>query len=265
MKKEIKSEKRLAPSFTVTETEGRTSITINYDSSPFFRFCINSSRLYWQKEFEGKCLTDYERAAQERCLLAKLYAIGLLLHPEKDPSKPCIVWVHDLSQANASGKTFFIKALAEWKNVLWLAGRNKRLTENQYFLECVDEETDIVCVDDAVPYFDFDYFYAMATVPVIINKKHSAPKQLDFRHSPKVAITANFVPSRFDVGTIRLDESMMRRILFVPMSDYYQETRRISDDFGHDLFGPDYTTDEWNADINFLIDCLQFFSQNSKP
>ena len=87
--------KRLKPSFTLSDGG---EFTINDDSSLFFRFCINSSRLYWRKEFEaaaaasdttyaddchftvfGHYLTDGERIEQTRCLLAKMYAIGYLL------------------------------------------------------------------------------------------------------------------------------------------------------------------------------------------
>ncbi len=60
----------------------------------------------------------------------------------------------------------------------------------------------------------------------------------------------------------------MRRILSVVFSDYYhfdngdgtyKETRTINDDFGKDLFCSEYTEEEYNADINFCIDCLKFY------
>lgn len=283
--------KRLAPSFTVTETkvsetENRTDFTINDDSSLFFRFCINSSRLHWRKEFDaakaagdadyfndrrfsvfGEYLTDREREEQARCLMAKMYAIGYLLHSGKDPSMPFIVWVlednvmNDEASSGGSGKSFIGATVRILKHVVNLDGRNRHLTENQHYLERVDEDTDILWVDDALKYFDFDSFYTLATGTMIVNSKHVKSKELTFDESPKIAITSNFAPNRFD-------ESTLRRLLFVPMSDYYhqktefndyEETRRISDDFNQNLFGPDYTRDQWNADINFLIDCLQFF------
>lgn len=283
--------KRLPPSFTVDELPGRTDFTINDNSSGFFRFCINSSRLYWQKEFEaakeakdtayqdecrfvidGEYLSKDEIAEQTRCLLAKMYAIGYLLHSGKDPSMPFIVWVlennvlNDEASSGGSGKSFIGTTLRVLKHIVNLDGRNKHLTENQHYLERVNEETDILWLDDAVKYFDFDSFYTLATGTMIVNEKHSKSKELDFFSSPKIAITSNFAPNRFD-------ESTLRRLLFVPMSDYYHqktefnnydETRRISDDFGGNLFGPEYTEEQWNADINFLIDCLQFFLQEKE-
>lgn len=278
--------KRLEPSFTVSHTETSTDFTINDDSSMFFRFCINSSRLHWRKEFDaakevgdteyfndrrfsvfGEYLTDQEREEQARCLMAKMYAIGYLLHSGKDPSMPFIVWVlednvlNDEASSGGSGKSFIGATVRILKHVVNLDGRNRHLTENQHYLDRVDEDTDILWVDDALKYFDFDSFYTLATGTMIVNSKHVKSKELTFDESPKIAITSNFAPNRFD-------ESTLRRLLFVPMSDYYhqktefndyQETRRISDDFSQNLFGPDYTREQWNADINFLIDCLQFF------
>ena len=280
--------KRLKPSFTLSYGG---EFTINDDSSLFFRFCINSSRLYWRKEFEaaaaasdttyaddchftvfGHYLTDGERIEQTRCLLAKMYAIGYLLHSAKDPSMPFIVWVlennvvNDEASSGGSGKSFIGTTIRMLKHVVSLDGRNKHLTENQHYLERFDEDTDILWLDDAIKYFDFDSFYTLATGSMIVNSKHVKSKEIGFNSSPKIAITSNFAPNRFD-------ESTLRRLLFVPMSDWYhqktefndyEETRRISDDFGQNLFGPDYTPEQWNADINFLIDCLQFFLQQKE-
>lgn len=280
--------KRLEPSFVVEEKEGRTDFTIKDNSSMFFRFCINSSRLYWEKEFErakeagdttyreenkfvidGAYLDQDDVIEQTKCLLAKMYAIGYLLHSGKDPSMPFIVWVlennvlNDEASSGGSGKSFIGTTIKILKHIVNLDGRNRHLTENQHYLERVDEDTDILWLDDAVKYFDFDSFYTLATGTMIVNSKHVKSKELSFDESPKIAITSNFAPSRFD-------ESTLRRLLFVPMSDYYhqktefnnyEETRRISDDFGCNLFGPDYTPEQWNQDINFLIDCLQFFLQ----
>ncbi|MBR3699201.1 MAG: hypothetical protein IKM85_06710 [Bacteroidales bacterium] len=278
--------KRLAPSFTVIESEGRTTLQVLDDSSLFFRFCINSSRLYWRNEFDfaktvgdttyqeankfkidGKYLTDDEREEQMRCLLAKMYAIGYLLHSGKDPSRPYIVWVlenavlNDDQASGGSGKSFIAEGLKILKNTVMLPGRAKNLTENQHVLERVDEDTDLVFVDDPGKYFDFDFFYTMATGNTIVNEKHVKSKEISFENSPKVIICSNYAPNS-------LQDSTLRRLLFVTNSDYYhkktdfndyEETRTIADDFGKNLFWSDYTDDEWNADINFLIDCLQLF------
>lgn len=278
--------KRLDPSFTYTDTDERFQFDINSTDSPFFKFCINSSRLHWRKEFEaakaagdetyfddfhfsvfGHYLTDEERMEQTRCLLAKMYAIGYLLHSGKDPSMPYIVWVledkvlDDDEASGGSGKSFIAKGLEILKNTVELPGRTKNLTDNQHVLERVDEDTDLIFVDDPVKYFDFNFFYTMATGSTIVNGKHVKSKEIRFEDSPKIIICSNYAPTN-------IQSSTLRRLLFVTNSDYYHtktdnndydETRTIADDIGKNLFFSDYTPDEWNADINFLIDCLQLF------
>jgi hypothetical protein len=73
--------------------------------------------------------------------------------------------------------------------------------------------------------------------------------------------TTNYVPSDFDASTDA-------RLLYMVFSDYYHQAseetdyRRswsIADDFGKPLFGVDYTEEEWNADLNFLLECEQFY------
>jgi hypothetical protein len=56
--------------------------------------------------------------------------------------------------------------------------------------------------------------------------------------------------------------------LFVLFSDWYhernedndyRETRTIHDDFGYDICKRGYKEEFWNEDINFLVDCIQFY------
>ena len=76
-----------------------------------------------------------------------------------------------------------------------------------------------------------------------------------------MAFTTNYVPSSFDPSNVR-------RLLFMVFSDYYHqktedndylETRSVSDDFGKNLLPPEATYEEWNADINFLLQCERFY------
>ena len=94
-----------------------------------------------------------------------------------------------------------------------LPGRAKNLTENQHVLERVDEDTDLVFVDDPGKYFDFDFFYTMATGNTIVNEKHVKSKEISFENSPKVIICSNYAPNS-------LQDSTLRRLLFVTNSDY---------------------------------------------
>jgi hypothetical protein len=43
-----------------------------------------------------------------------------------------------------------------------------------------------------------------------------------------------------------------------PKNDY-RETRTIRDDIGCNLFGAEYPEADWQADIAFMMQCLQFY------
>ena len=85
---------------------------------------------------------------------------------------------------------------------------------------------------------------------------------MKFDESPKFAFTTNYVPREFS-------SSSRGRMIFVVFSDYYHEmsedndyieTRKVSTDFGNrDLWGSSYTEAEWEADINFVMQCVRFY------
>jgi hypothetical protein len=119
----------------------------------------------------------------------------------------------------------------------------------------------MILVDDADKYLPFRFFFDSITGPLSVNPKNNEPYTVPFEASPKFVFTSNFMPDRSDA-------SAARRLLFGVFSDYYHkktddneylETRKVYDDFGKNLFGDQYTEDEWNADLNFLMDCTQFY------
>ncbi len=287
--------RRTAQSFSYThESEDMWSIIPANVKSHYFRYLINASRIYWREELEqrmslnaeengryneankfnicGPRLTPEEQAEQMQNLAAKLFAIGYLLHRHKDQARAWALWImedkisNDGESSGGSGKSFMIKFLESIRNILFLGGKNKKLTENQFLFQNVTESTDVIWVDDADQHFDFTFFYDKITGSLETNKKHVDSNVMDFTKSPKFAFTSNFPPPNKDSATLR-------RLLFVVFSDYYHqktddndyhESRRIFDDFDMELGGEHYTNDMWNDDVNFLLDCVQFYLAASK-
>ena len=104
-------------------------------------------------------------------------------------------------------------------------------------------------------------FFDTITGDWIINPKNNKSYEIPFELAPKMAITTNFTPRSIDPST-------QARLLYTVFSDYYhektddndyRETRSIRDDFGIDIHDALYPDDDWNADINFMVDCLQFY------
>ncbi len=265
-------------------------ITILENSSKYFRYLINSSRLYWRKELEesldqlpaeeadayrkahkfdiaGPNLTLAEIQEQKQCLINKIFTIGFMMHRYKSESRAWAPFVMDNvigenDQCNGrSGKSFMLRALSYFTKWLKLSGRNPKLLENQFAFEQVNKHLGIVVVDDCDEYLPFRQFYDNITSDITINTKNVSAYTLPFNEAPKFAFTTNYVPKEFD-------SSSVGRMLFVVFSDYYHvqteennylETRQISTDFNKDLQGSTYTEEEWQADINFILQCVRFY------
>lgn len=100
-----------------------------------------------------------------------------------------------------------------------------------------------------------------------VNPKNNQSYEIPFNESPKFAFSSNF--------TLRdIDPSTEARVLYTVFSDYYheqttgsdyRETRKIFDDFGKTLHRADYTEEEWNADFNFIADCVAFYLAVPSP
>ena len=276
--------KRLEPAFEITKTDDDFMIDIKNTDSHYFRYLINASRMYWREELEHPNATDEYREKnkfvingqllgydqvdeQQQNLISKIFTIGYMMHRYKAMSKAWTMWIMEDTISDAgvssggSGKSFYIKFLKNFKTVITLGGRNKKLTENPHIFENVSEYTDLILVDDADQYIDFNFFYDKITGDMDVNEKHVKNKPLSYEESPKLAFTSNFPPRSTDSATAR-------RLLYVVFSDYYheacsentyKETRAIRSDFGYDICMKDYKEEYWNQDINFLADCTKFY------
>lgn len=268
------------------------SIMIKLTTSNLQRFLMNSSRIFWREEFEkratnniqtekeyrdkfhysitGDRLTQKEIEEQILLYFNKMYFIGNILHRYKSKSHGFGYWLleNNLIQngisSGGSGKSFLINTFRylHLLNVVNLDGREKKMIDNMFFLERVDSQTDLVNIDDISQEANFYSFYNKLSGDTVINPKSKTSFEIKFEKSPYFSFTSNFAqPSN--------DPSTMRRLISVPFSDYYHqktenndylETRTIKDDMGHrELFGEDYSQEEYNADINFYLDCLIFY------
>lgn len=286
--------------FTITRKgDGSSSedfdIDIHGHCSNFFCYLINSSRIYWRKELEygleslpadmaakyradhrfdiaGPGLTPSEIAEQKRCLINKIFTIGYMLHRFKAPSRAWAPFAMDNvigrnDQCNGrSGKSFMFMALSRFINSVKLSGRNPKLLDNPFVFEQVNRHSDMVLVDDCAEYLPIKEFYDSISSSMTINAKNIQSYSLPFNESPKFAFTSNYVPKDFD-------PSSRQRMLYVVFSDYYHqrteendylETRQIRDDFNKDLLVDGYSEPEWEADINFMLQCVRFYLSVSR-
>lgn len=271
-----------------------------YPQSKVFRYLINASRLYWRKEMEEKALTDKEQEMAYRknmrfnlfserldpnevldqimSLLNKLQVIGYILRKHKEPDTAKLVWIMDnkLSGSEESsggtGKSMFVNILDKLRLTTQEHINARRVDEkgDTFLFGSVTEQTDIVYFEDAKKSFDVTTLYPVITGKMPINPKNKSSFSIEYEKSPLLVVSSNFPPANYS-----RDGSTSRRVVPVVMADYYHEkidgkndydeTRKISDDLdGQNLFGSDYTEEDYNADYNLIIDCIQLFMQHNK-
>lgn len=270
-------------------------IEVNKVGSNLMGYIINSSRIFWRKEMEtrfdtdedrakyrdahrfdinGEGLTDGEIQEQKRNLINKIFTFGYMLHHYKSPSR---AWapmamdnkIGDEGECNGrSGKSFFFKVLSLLMKTVKLSGRNPKLMDNPHVFDQVTQHTKMLLVDDCDRYLNTGLFYDNITSDMTVNPKNNQSFSIPFEDSPKIAFTTNYVPADFD-------PSSEARLLYMVFSDYYHqkteendyiESRSIRDDFNKDLFSKSYSEEEWNADLNFILQCVKFYlSVADKP
>lgn len=286
--------KALPDMFRITRKEGDNGqalldIDILNVKSNFFGYLINTSRLYWREETElpfgddreasaayikahpfcidGEGLQPYEIAEQKQNLINKIFTFGYMLHRYKDYAR---CWapmamdnkIGEEDECNGrSGKSFFFKTLSFLVNTVKLSGRNPKLMDNPHVFEMVSQFTGILLIDDCDKYLNLGPFYDNITSDMTVNPKNNKIFTVKFEDAPKLAFTTNYVPQNFDPST-------EARSLYMVFSDWYhqktedndyRETRDIRADFGKTLYDYEYSEDEWNADINFWLQCCRFY------
>lgn len=174
--------------------------------------------------------------------------------------------IAETNEANGrSGKSFFTEALKQLLHldITTLDGKVLDLQKDTHALSDVTRYTRLVRVEDINQYTSVKDFYNLISGDMRVNPKGLTPYTIPFSESPKFLFSTNYVPGDFDA-------SSDARMLYVTFSDYYhqrtaenpfgyQESRTIYDDFQKNLFDSFYTEEEWNADLNLLMQCEQLY------
>lgn len=245
------------------------ALTEELPRSLMLRFVANTSRLYWRKKDEGGLeLSDEELLEEHRCLASKLANIGYLLCSHKSESSAWATFCQDSTMGESedecngrSGKSFYLKAIGTLLNTFPIEARTANVVDNRFLYDGVTEDTDLIIVDECHKNLNYDAFFAKITGDFRAEEKGNHPFLIPFAKSPKFAFGTNYVLKRHDPST----EGRIWPMVFsdyyhvkTPLNDY-RETRTIRSDFGQDLMGAEYTEEQWQADIAFMLQCVQFY------
>ena len=264
--------RKLKPQFTwEKDEEGRYIITFAEDApSKLARVVRNMARLHWRKQDElGLQLTEEEVAEEMQALVVIMLMIGYLLHRHKSPSAAYAALLLDYAIGNSpkerngrSGKTFLLKAVGALLKMEYIDMSNLAKKSNQQFgFSGVKESTGLIIVDECPENFAFNELYAKISDDMEVERKGKDPVVIPFSKAPKFGIATNH--------TLK-DHSPSTEGRFAPVvvADYYhvktqlndyRETRKISDEFHQNLLDLEYAETDWQADIHFMLECLQMF------
>ena len=276
--------KPVAPFFeTYIDDLQRQRIKILDNSSNYLKVLINTSRIFWKKDADetgldknifkinSDKLDDNENYLQDLHLQNKMYCVGYALHQYKSASKAYMLLGVDFAGGTSvkgsyggTGKSFLQKSLFTMLNAVGIGG--KTLKDDNFPMDGITPKTRFVLFDDLEAYQPMEYFYNMITDNMVANQKGGVKYNIPFDDSAKVGATTNYAPEMLS--------STKRRSLVYYNSDYYHEStddnnypfsRKISDDFGgKNILTKEYAPEEWNLDFNFMLQCIQFYLQQSK-
>lgn len=247
--------------FCIIPTEGNCKL---------FNVFIKTSMIYWLKEDEGCTLSQNEEMEENKCLTTKMFGFAHMLHRYKDKSRGwSIISMDNNTKPNSkvaeggTGKSFIFDDVlpAMGYNVLKCIPTKDNPLEDSFIFDQVTTETDIFFVDECPDKFQYNKLNDYITGVMNVNKKNKSRFSIPFNRSPKFAFATNF--PIYDFGG-----SVTRRLIPALYGDYYHyasenngytTSRTIRDDFGMVLMGDDYSEEDWNRDINFCLQCMQFY------
>ena len=263
----------MAPQFTL-QTDGLSHYYIEITPgapSKLMHIVKQMSRLYWRKTDEqGLPLTAEEQRQQEQNFFAICCAIGYLLHRHKSPSAAYAILFLDGTMTSSpkdlngrNGKSFLMKVLGAMTNSEPIDMRAYLEKSNKQFaLANVTEKNGLVLLDEWPKNYSLKNLFGKITGHLEVEKKGKDVQTIPFERSPKFVVGSNFLPNKCH------DQSTEARFCEIVVSDYfhvqtetndYKETRTVRDEFDQDLWIPDYSIDDRQADIHFLLECEQMY------
>lgn len=149
--------------------------------------------------------------------------------------------------ACANGKTLFARAIAQFCKASFASKDN---TRSQFWLNDVDERTNLLILDDMPSHFDYNRVFNLCTDAWIVRRKAQ-----DALVIPREAVPYVLITTSTSVKMIRQDNSFLRRFVILEFSSNFGLGIPIDKIFGHTMFDG-WDTTQWNMFDNFMLDCL---------
>lgn len=223
----------------------------------FLQFIINTSDFTWRQRNANLEIEPGEEKEKSMHIVAKLCAIGYLLHTYKDPTTSKAIICMDgrnseIGDSNGrSGKSLWALAPGMIYPQKYVGGKSRNLTDDNFLYDGIDEKTKTILFDDVRANVDFEHFFPLITGNLLVNMKGGKRFTLSFEDTPKAIFTTNFA--------INGEGSSFRdRQWLLAFSDFYNEKHKPIDDFGVPFFR-EWDFEQWNLFYNLMSECIQLY------
>lgn len=183
-------------------------------------------------------------------------AIGYMISGYKDPANAKMVFFSDVNNADSvadgrSGKSLCSSGvLRQVRNVAMVDGKQFS-GQNQYKMDNVTSNTDIVIMQDVKSDFDKETLYNMITNDFEIGRKYKARQIIPFEVSPKIMADSNF-------GIRLLGGSDEARFVIIGFSHYWNRRHQPCNEYKKRFF-TEWNDEDWNRFYHWLFLCCQKF------
>jgi DNA primase len=253
----------------------------------FLQFLLNTSDFYWEKEekaFQEKYQelryahpdksedelevmantymaanpvnTIEERMETQQHLIAKLTAIGHMLHQFRSPHSD--YWIYAMEgnliegqrSEGRSGKSLIPKMLENVVQVVNTNGR-KDIDRDIYFFAKVTEETQIVHIDDYDRCNDVQKLFPRQTGDFGVRGMNKEEVFIPYEKAPKGYVSSNY-------NLLGSDGSTRDRWKTILFSDFYSADRKPADIHGH-LFFIDWDETQKSLFYTLMAECVRAY------
>lgn len=198
----------------------------------------------------------------EETLLSLRTGIGYLVHGYNNPSHSKAVFFVDKGSnlgrpEGGNGKSLIMDSLRHILKQSTQDGKKYRDNPNtggRFQFSNVSLDTKMIFIDDLRDDFKIETLFSMITGDIEVERKGENKFVIPKDDKPKIGLTTNYV--LMGNGT-----SVTRRMHLVEFGDYWnrciKEGLEPADLLGKQLFGDDFTQDDWNDFYTFIIDCVK--------
>ena len=184
--------------------------------------------------------------------------LGYLLHRNKDRGETVAIILYDENMGinnQAHGgtcKTLLSQAIAQCREVESINGKEVK-TGSWFKNQRINITTDVLVYDDLNKDLSLENFYSTITTGIEVEKKRQQAFFIDFKKSPKVLITSNYIVKGSGGSSDR------RRRFEFELHNHYNDKFTPEDEFGNRFFDDLWSKDEWNKFFMFMMECVQSY------